>query len=148
MAEGILSASAEGAKTADDDLKRKADKIAIEAAAVVAGTSKRRRTACEDIEIQLVPNLAPFYCGKIKPPTQTAAIKAELVARSITGWQHKNDGGEHSTKDLRALLPVDRDGYLTTAPLTNFEPDLEELESIGYSDIEPSSSDDDEGGDE
>ena len=59
----------------------------------------------------------------------------EGTAQGITGWLNKNDGGEQSTADLRALLPVDSEGYLATPPHTNFEPDQELLEDITLDDL-------------
>ena len=90
-----------------------------------------------------MPALGDAFLGKIKPPTKTVDIQRELTARGITGWLHKNDGGEQSTADLRALLPVDSEGYLTTPPHTNFEPDQELLEDITLDDLS-SGSDEDE----
>jgi hypothetical protein len=67
------------------------------------------------------PKLCAEFTGKVKPTAfkTILEVEAELHERNIVGWTPRAEGGKLSFKELRALLPVDGDGYVLNGRLSD-----------------------------
>lgn len=97
-----------------EQLKRAVADMIARATVVRAGGGKRGQKTCAERQAPPSPTLPASFTGQRKPSALRSyeALEDVPTAQGVAGWVPHVVGGPDNRKELRALVKVDRDGYI------------------------------------